>query len=126
VTVRSVGVMEKCTFCIQRITAAKHIASNKKESVTDASLQTACQQACPAQAIVFGDKNNPKSQVVERNASPLNYAVLEELNVKPRVTYLAKIRNLHPTLVKASGSGDSHGGHSTEPHQEQQDHGEHG
>ena len=90
---RSRGVMEKCTFCIQRINAVKFEASNAGRKVADGQIQTACQQACPAQAIIFGNINDPNSRVAKQRSSPLNYFVLEELNVKPSVGYMAKIRN---------------------------------
>ncbi|MCH9023382.1 MAG: 4Fe-4S dicluster domain-containing protein, partial [Planctomycetes bacterium] len=93
VTVRSRGVMEKCTFCVQRINAAKYTARNSGDESAIGELQTACQQVCPAGAIVFGDKNNPASKTAERLGTDLNYYVLEELNVKPRVGYMAQIRN---------------------------------
>ena len=93
VTVRGVGVMEKCTFCVQRINAAKFAALNKGESVPDGALQTACQQACPAGAIVFGDANDPESRLAKLRASQRAYHVLEELNVGPNVPYLARVRN---------------------------------
>lgn len=114
VTVRSVGVMEKCTFCVQRINAAKYTARNKKEALVDGSLQTACQQVCPARAISFGDKNDSQSQVARQIKSPLNYFVLEELNVKARVSYLAKIRNPHPQVAgsEPKGHGEGHGENS--------------
>jgi molybdopterin-containing oxidoreductase family iron-sulfur binding subunit len=93
VSVRSVGVMEKCTFCIQRINEAKFRAFNQNRKIVDGEIQTACQQACPAGAIVFGDANDPTSRVAKLRQSPRAYHVLEELNTKPSVTYLAKISN---------------------------------
>jgi molybdopterin-containing oxidoreductase family iron-sulfur binding subunit len=93
VTVRSRGVMEKCMFCVQRINAAKFEAQNAGRKVADGQIQTACQQACPAQAILFGNINDPDSLVARERTSPLNYFVLEHLNVKPSVGYKAKIRN---------------------------------
>lgn len=93
VTVREVGVMEKCTFCVQRINAAKYAALNKGEKLADGAARTACQQACPAQAIVFGDVNDPNSAVGKARSAGRGYHVLEELNVKPSVTYLARVRN---------------------------------
>jgi MoCo/4Fe-4S cofactor protein with predicted Tat translocation signal len=100
VTVRSRGVMEKCTYCVQRIQEAKieaHKENNRK--ITDRDIQTACQQACPTRAIVFGNVNNSESQVAKLKTSPLNYGVLAELNTRPRTTYLARLRNPHPDLV---------------------------
>lgn len=99
VTVRTRGVMEKCTFCIQRISKARIKAERDHTKIADADLKTACQQACPTQAITFGDINNPDSEVSRRKATPLNYALLGELNVRPRTTYLAKVKNTNPALA---------------------------
>jgi molybdopterin-containing oxidoreductase family iron-sulfur binding subunit len=96
VTVRGVGVMEKCTFCVQRIYEAKFKVLNKGGRLADGAIQTACQQACPAQAIVFGDANDPNSRLAKLRSSPRAFHVLEELNVKPNVTYLARVRNPNP------------------------------
>ncbi len=102
VTVRSRGVMEKCTFCVQRINHAKIDAKEQgKGSVRDGEIATACEQACPTRAITFGDLNDPKSRVAARARSPLAYKMLEELNVKPRVSYLARVRNPNPALEGA-------------------------
>ena len=109
VTVRSRGVMEKCTFCVQRIQNVKIQAKNQQESIADGSIQTACQQACPAGAINFGDLMNKESEVAKSHANPRSYAMLSELNVKPRTKYLARIRNPHPELAPAEESG--HGAH---------------
>jgi molybdopterin-containing oxidoreductase family iron-sulfur binding subunit len=96
VTVRSRGVMEKCTFCIQRITEARQHATEQGRALNGNDVTTACQQACPAQAIVFGDMNDPASTISARRKHPLGYSVLEELNVRPNVTYIARLRNTHP------------------------------
>jgi Fe-S-cluster-containing dehydrogenase component len=104
VTVRGVGVMEKCTFCVQRINEAKFAAEKPGEKVT---VKTACQQACPAQAIVFGDVNDPESDVAKLKQSGRAYLVLEELNVKPSVAYLAKVRN-----VEDDGTSEDGGHHA--------------
>lgn len=93
VTVRSRGVMEKCTFCIQRITEARHNAIAEGRELKGNEVQTACQVACPAEAIVFGNMNDKESDVYYWRNHKLGYFVLEELNVKPNVTYIAKLRN---------------------------------
>jgi Fe-S-cluster-containing dehydrogenase component len=92
VTVRSRGVMEKCTFCVQRIQEAKIDAKRRGTTLRDGEVQTACQQSCPAQAIVFGDLNDPASRVAKLMASGRRYVVLEELNVRPSVAYLKIVR----------------------------------
>jgi len=113
VTVRSRGVMEKCTFCIQRINAVKFRMKNEGREIPDGAVRPACEQACPSGAIVFGNANDPKSRVAALRASPLAYHVLEELNVRPAVTYLARVRNPHPSLADREaadhGSEDAHG-----------------
>jgi len=104
VSVRSRGVMEKCTYCVQRITQHRidaeiaAVRENRQFKIEDGSLQTACQQSCPADAIVFGNINDPKSRVAKLKALDRNYGLLADLNTRPRTTYLAEIRNPNPEL----------------------------
>jgi molybdopterin-containing oxidoreductase family iron-sulfur binding subunit len=98
VTVRSRGVMEKCSYCVQRIRRAEIDAEKEDRKIVDGEVLTACQAACPAQAIVFGDINDRQSQVKHCKDSPLHYALLADLNTEPRTTYLAALRNPNPEL----------------------------
>lgn len=99
VTVRSRGVMEKCSFCIQRIRGANKVANVENRAIEDGEVVTACQQVCPANAITFGDLSNPDSAVSRRRESDRRYELLAELNVKPRVSYLGRVRNPNPNLA---------------------------
>jgi molybdopterin-containing oxidoreductase family iron-sulfur binding subunit len=98
VTVRTRGVMEKCTYCIQRVNHARIEAKREARRVRDGEVLTACQQACPSDAIVFGDLNDASSRVARWRAQPIRYGLLEELNTVPRTTYLAKLTNPNPAL----------------------------
>ena len=90
--------MEKCTYCVQRINVAKIDAEKENRPVRDGEIQTACQTACPTQAIVFGDINNREAAVAKLKSESLNYGLLAELNTKPRTTYLAKLTNPNPEI----------------------------
>jgi molybdopterin-containing oxidoreductase family iron-sulfur binding subunit len=102
VTVRAQGVMEKCTYCVQRISAARIEAEKEDRAVRDGEIVTACQAACPTEAIVFGNRNDEQSRVRALSRSPLNYAMMEELNTRPRTTYLAALRNPNPALERTA------------------------
>jgi MoCo/4Fe-4S cofactor protein with predicted Tat translocation signal len=100
VTVRSRGVMEKCTYCVQRISEAKIEAEKQDRSVLDGEIVTACQQSCPSEALIFGNINDSNSRVSRMKAKTLNYSLLEELNTRPRTTYQARLRNPNPEIDK--------------------------
>jgi molybdopterin-containing oxidoreductase family iron-sulfur binding subunit len=98
VTVRSRGVMEKCTYCVQRISAAKIEADKENRAIRDGEIQTACQQACPAQAISFGNINDRESKVAKLQGDERSYQVLADLNTRPRTMYVAAVTNPNPEL----------------------------
>lgn len=98
VTVRSRGVMEKCTYCVQRINQARINAKKDGRSIKDGEVQTACQQACPTQAITFGNVADPGSKIRKMKNDPRNYSLLKHLNTVPRTTYLGKVRNPNPKV----------------------------
>jgi MoCo/4Fe-4S cofactor protein with predicted Tat translocation signal len=99
VTVRNRGVMEKCTYCVQRISAARITAKVEGREIRDGEVISACQQVCPTEAIIFGNINDVQSKVARAKAEPHNYTVLDELNVKPRTSYLARVRNPNAALA---------------------------
>ncbi|ABF42004.1 quinol:cytochrome c oxidoreductase iron-sulfur protein precursor [Candidatus Koribacter versatilis Ellin345] len=101
VSVRSRGVMEKCNYCVQRITHARINSERDGRRIADGEFTTACAQACPASAITFGDLNDPNSQVAKLRAQQRNYGLLEDLNNRPRTTYMAVVRNPNPELEHA-------------------------
>src|SRR5258706_6760659 len=102
VSVRSRGVMEKCTYCVQRIQAAKIQSELEGRKVRDGEIVTACQAVCPTEAIGFGDVNDPESRVSKLKADHRNYSLLSELNTKPRTTYLSALRNPNPEIGEHS------------------------
>jgi len=101
VTVRSRGVMEKCTYCVQRINDARIESEKLNAPIHDGAIVTACEQACPTEAIVFGNANDKDSRVAKLKAQQRNYTLLGELNTRPRTTYLAAVRNPNPELESA-------------------------
>jgi Fe-S-cluster-containing dehydrogenase component len=124
VTVRSRGVMEKCTYCVQRIQNTKIKAKNEKRDIGPNEITTACQDACPTKAIKFGDLHNQESDVAKAHANPRAYVMLEELNNRPRTKYLARVRNPHPALIDfddRSSVGGLHGGGGGDDHDHEHD-----
>nr|MBA2269616.1 4Fe-4S dicluster domain-containing protein [Chthoniobacterales bacterium] len=132
VTVRMRGVMEKCTFCVQRIQEAKIAAQVKAGASAETriprdSFTTACAQACPTEAIVFGDIADPESRVSKVKAQERNYRLLEYLNVRTRTSYLARIRNPNPKMPDAvrigiASPGDAEGHHEDKAHHDHEQH----
>jgi molybdopterin-containing oxidoreductase family iron-sulfur binding subunit len=102
--------MEKCSYCVQRIVRTRIDAKNQDRPIRDGEIVTACQQSCPSQAIVFGDLNDKQSRVAQLHASPRRYSLLEELQTKPRTTYLAAVRNPNPEIAGASSGSEAHHG----------------
>ncbi len=100
VTVRARGVMEKCTYCVQRIERKRIATRIEGRAIADGELETACQQGCPTQAITFGSLNDPTSKVSQLHADARRYDLLHELGTRPRTAYLARVRNPNPDLVK--------------------------
>jgi Fe-S-cluster-containing dehydrogenase component len=101
-------VMEKCTWCVQRIQNVKIKAKNEHRPIRDGEITTACQQACPTDAITFGDLNEESSQVATRQRLPRSYVLLAELNTRPRHVFLARITNPHPDLAPAQAEAKAH------------------
>jgi molybdopterin-containing oxidoreductase family iron-sulfur binding subunit len=101
VTVRDRGVMEKCSYCVQRINFARIESERENRRIQDGEVRTACQQVCPTEAIVFGDINDPKSAVRQAKSEPLHYGMLSELGTQPRTTYGPRLRNPNPEIEKA-------------------------
>jgi MoCo/4Fe-4S cofactor protein with predicted Tat translocation signal len=115
VSVRSRGVMEKCTYCVQRINQARIQAKRENRTIADGEVLTACQSVCPTDSIVFGNLQDPNSRVTQLKKGVRNYSILEELNTRPRTTYLAAVRHPHPSLPHNLNVGGHDTDHDSEP-----------
>jgi molybdopterin-containing oxidoreductase family iron-sulfur binding subunit len=100
--------MEKCTYCVQRINKARIRAKIADRTIEADSFATACQEACPTNAITFGDGNNAEAQVSKKKQSKRNYVMLKELNTRPRTSYLARLRNVHESLAPHGPTDSEH------------------
>ena len=109
VTVRSRGVMEKCTYCVQRINAARIEADKEDRKIRDGEIVTACQSVCPTEAILFGDLNDPNSKISKSRHNARNYKLLADLNTRPRTEFMARVRNPNPELAAPQAPAPSHG-----------------
>jgi Fe-S-cluster-containing dehydrogenase component/anaerobic selenocysteine-containing dehydrogenase len=109
VTVRTRGIMEKCTYCVQRIERKRIATRIEGRMIADGELETACQQGCPTRAIVFGSLNDPSSKVSQQHGDPRRYDLLHEIGTRPRTAYLARVRNPNPELAVAEAPGPGHG-----------------
>jgi Fe-S-cluster-containing dehydrogenase component len=120
VVVRSRGVMEKCSMCQQRLQAGKLEAKKAGAPIVDGSIKTACQQACPTNAIMFGDVNDENSEIAKWRNDERNYFLLEEVGIKPTVSYMVKVRNQDEPILEESAHGakheDKHEDHKEEKH----------
>jgi Fe-S-cluster-containing dehydrogenase component len=123
VTVRTRGVMEKCSMCVQRIEAGKISSSRTGEPLIDGKIQTACQQSCPAQAIIFGDMNDPDSRVSAADHNPRRYRVLEEFNFRPSVGYLRVVKNIDQETMPHDHPPDPKNTHGSEEPMKETHHG---
>jgi len=123
-------VMEKCTYCVQRVQNGKIYARSRGDGkVHDGDVRSACQEACPTEAIIFGDLNDKTSRVYQLHHDSRSYAVLEELNIKPRTLYLSRIRNIPKRLATKSQlqpARPGHGGHNDHNHDHEHSSGDHG
>jgi molybdopterin-containing oxidoreductase family iron-sulfur binding subunit len=107
VTIRSRGVMEKCTYCVQRIQNAKIDSEKENRQVRDGEIVTACEAACPTDSIVFGNINDPNSRVSKLKSDTRNYSLLDDLNTHPRTTYLGAVRNPNPEIKRITATRES-------------------